>query len=60
MCAADYKLVNFPLAITGPVGWPVGEPPGGSIDTASADDPVAHAIAAIRPHRPGHLPACPA
>ena len=26
------------MAITGPVGWPVGEPPRGSIDTASAPD----------------------
>src|SRR4051812_17689294 len=25
-----------PLAITGPVGWPVGEPPTGSSETASA------------------------
>ncbi|VVE01221.1 hypothetical protein PCE31107_02158 [Pandoraea cepalis] len=24
-----------PVATTGPVGWPVGEPPGGSTDTAS-------------------------
>jgi aminoglycoside phosphotransferase family enzyme/predicted kinase len=31
-----------------------------TIDKASADDPVAHAIAAIRPDRPGHLAACPA
>ena len=27
----------MPLAITGPVGWPVGEPPTGSIDTASVE-----------------------
>ena len=30
-----YKLVSLPLAMTGPVGCPVGEPPGGSSDTAS-------------------------
>lgn len=24
-----------PVATTGPVGWPVGDPPGGSSDTAS-------------------------
>ena len=33
--AAAHKLVSLPWAITGPVGWPVGEPPGGSSDTAS-------------------------
>ena len=31
-----YKLVSLPLAMTGPVGCPVGDPPGGSSDTASA------------------------
>ena len=30
------RLASAPLAITSPVGNPVGEPPGGSIDTASA------------------------
>ena len=30
-----HRLVSLPLAMTGPVGWPVGEPPGGSSDTAS-------------------------
>src|SRR5262249_572324 len=29
-----YKLVSLPLAMTGPVGCPVGDPPGGSSDTA--------------------------
>ena len=31
----DHKFVSLPLAMTGPVGRPVGEPPGGSSDTAS-------------------------
>ena len=31
-----HKLVSLPLAMTGPVGSPVGDPPGGSSDTASA------------------------
>ena len=30
-----HKLVSLPRAMTGPVGWPVGEPPGGSSETAS-------------------------
>src|SRR5690349_8741945 len=42
MPAADHRFVSLPLAITGPVGRPVGEPPGGSSDTASV------ASAAIR------------
>src|SRR5262249_50852215 len=31
-----HKLVSLPLAMTGPVGCPVADPPGGSSDTASA------------------------
>src|SRR5262249_19158807 len=27
-------FVSLPLPMTGPVGWPVGEPPGGSSETA--------------------------
>ena len=30
-----YRFVSLPAAITGPVGRPVGEPPGGSSETAS-------------------------
>ena len=33
--ARRYSRVRLPRAITAPVGWPVGEPPGGSSDTAS-------------------------
>ena len=32
---ATYRFVSLPVAITGPVGRPVGEPPGGSSETAS-------------------------
>jgi hypothetical protein len=32
---STYRLINLPAAMTGPVGWPVGEPPGGSSETAS-------------------------
>ena len=35
MSAPDHRFVSFPFAITGPVGSPVGEPPGGSIETAN-------------------------
>src|SRR5579864_2783629 len=35
MPTPDHSFVSLPLAITGPVGSPVGEPPGGSNDTAS-------------------------
>src|SRR5262249_2559173 len=30
-----YRFVSLPAAITGPVGRPVGDPPGGSSETAS-------------------------
>jgi hypothetical protein len=30
-----YIFVSLPAAITGPVGMPVGDPPGGSNETAS-------------------------
>ena len=33
MPALDHKFVSLPLAMTGPVGRPVGEPPGGSSET---------------------------
>ena len=33
--APAHRAVSLPLAITGPVGCPVGEPPGGSSETAS-------------------------
>src|SRR5579862_6449798 len=35
MQGGGHRLVSLPAPITGPVGWPVGEPPGGSSDTAS-------------------------
>src|SRR5262249_9750674 len=44
-----YKLVSLPLAMTGPVGCPVGGPPGGSGGTASA------ASAVRRPARSGGM-----
>src|SRR5262249_20332902 len=44
-----YNLVSLPLAMTGPVGCPVGDPPGGSSDTASA------ASAVRRPARSGGM-----
>ena len=36
----DYRFVSCPVAITGPVGWPVGEPPFGSTDTARVPAPT--------------------
>ena len=33
--ARRYSRERLPWAMTSPVGWPVGEPPGGSSDTAS-------------------------
>src|SRR5476649_1471284 len=35
MRGCGHRLVSLPEAITGPVGRPVGEPPGGSSDTAN-------------------------
>ena len=39
-----HSRVIGPTAITGPVGWPVGEPPGGSSEMASAASVVASAM----------------
>src|SRR5262249_34479968 len=44
-----YMLVSLPLAMTGPLGCPVGDPPGGSSDTASP------ASGARRPARSGGI-----
>jgi len=47
----DYKLASLPLAITGPVGWPVGEPPTGSIEIASVESAQFNAhVRAVRSH----------
>jgi hypothetical protein len=35
-----YIFASLPAAITGPVGWPVGDPPGGSSETASVASSV--------------------
>src|SRR3569623_1020323 len=40
MTGWNHRFVIFPLAITGPVGCPVGEPPGGSSETASVASAV--------------------
>src|SRR6516162_11591492 len=34
MRGGTHMFVSLPLPMTGPVGWPVGEPPGGSSETA--------------------------
>ena len=34
MRGGAHRFVSLPLPMTGPVGWPVGEPPGGSSETA--------------------------
>ena len=34
MRGGAHRFVSLPLPITGPVGCPVGEPPGGSSETA--------------------------
>src|SRR6266516_6151998 len=54
--AGAYRRVSLPLAITGPVGCPVGDPPGGSSEIASAASGVR------RPARSGGIVsriACP-
>jgi len=44
MRGGTHMFVSLPLPIIGPVGWPLGEPPGGSSETA----------------RPASRPACSA
>src|SRR5262249_53012774 len=43
-----YRFISLPAAITGPVGWPVGEPPGGSSDTANVASGVSRPARARR------------
>src|SRR5581483_6444675 len=43
MQAPGHRFVSFPVPITGPVGRPVVDPPGGSRDTASTASVFARA-----------------